>query len=376
MFRLDVFGPEWTVVLVLAALVGVIAAIRYLTRTTPISSVHAGKQDTHKFKFDPAKVKIRSLLGAPKIDTTNLPAVDPLVVPLLQAVTVANVEQAIKDISGEVDVTVGGVTSKIVSRSSHSKGLETAMAYLEAFYKRHGVANKRYKYAKRGKTLYNLEATILGTVDPDRVIVVGCHLDSTAGDTGRAESRAPGADDDASGTVAVMEAVKALLAFQAAGGVIPYTIRFLHFTGEEQGLWGSYTYSDLVAQAKTDVIAMFQMDMIGYCVKPGNRLDIHDDVDRNGSHSLVVQLVRTAKRYSLNLNIVDTHDKALTDRSDHAGFLDHGYKAVLLSEEFTETGFNKFYHSVDDRLKNMNIPYMIEVVRLLIAVLTDATNIK
>src|SRR5439155_25065899 len=115
---------------------------------------------------------------------------------------------------------------------------------------------------------------------------LGAHLDSTAGRTSSAEPVAPGADDDASGTVALMELAKAL-----KGLPLTCTVRLVHFTGEEQGLYGSYVHSDVVAKAKPDLVAMIQMDMIGYCAKPGNRLDIHDGADRNGSHSLIARFL-------------------------------------------------------------------------------------
>jgi hypothetical protein len=350
--------------------------------TTPIDKVHAGKKDTHKFKFDVDVVRARATrkgLRTPAIDLSNLPPQNPRVVALLQAVLTGNLEKSIKELSGEVDVTVNGTTSRILSRSTHSKGVEVAMQYLEEFYKKLGIPTQRIKYTVRGKTFYNLEATILGSVSPDKVIVVGSHLDSTAGDTWRSEPRAPGADDDASGTVANMELGKALVSAKAAGAVLGCTIRLLHFTGEEQGLWGSYTYSDKCAKEGVNIIAMLQMDMIGYCAKPGNRLDLHDDVDRNGAHKLTVLFFRNVARYALNLTPFDTHDNAVHDRSDHAGFADHGVCALCISEEFTEGpggGFNPHYHSVQDDYKSVNFPYMAEVVKLLIASVADLADLK
>ena len=111
--------------------------------------------------------------------------------------------------------------------------------------------------------------------------------------------------------------------------------------------------------------------MIGYCGKPGNRVDIHDGADKNGSHSIAVAFFRAIARYGINLKPVDTHNHAVDDRSDHAGFLDHGYKAVLISEEFTDDGFNPNYHQLSDRVKNCNLPYMVEVVKAVIALTVD-----
>ena len=372
-------------ILALVALVVVGFALRNRkarnSYTTPIDPIHTGKKDTHKFKFDVDVVRARATrkgLRSPAIDLSNLPPQNPRVAAVLQAVLTGNLETAIKELSGEVDVTINGRKTRILSRSTHSTGVEDAMQLLEAFYKNLGIPTKRIKYTVRGKTFYDLEAVFLGT-DLSKNIIVGSHLDSTAGDTGRSEKRAPGADDDASGTVANMELAKALVALKAAGATIGVTVRLLHFTGEEQGLWGSYVYSDKCAKEGMNIIAMLQMDMIGYCAKPGNRLDLHDDIDRNGAHKLTVLFFRNVARYALNLTPFDTHDNAVHDRSDHAGFADHGVCALCISEEFTEGeggGFNPHYHSVQDDYKSVNFPYMAEVVKLLIACVADLAEVK
>lgn len=376
MFGLSFNLVDWLPVLVLVAAASSLLVYRYLTRTTPISAVHAGKKDTHECKFDKEAVRRRPLKGAPPIDLSNLPAQDARVTAVLQAITKGNVEQALNELSGEVDTTVAGAKVRIATRSTYNKLLDTAMTYLEEFYAKHGVKTTRIKYVIRGKTFYNLEAVIPGA--SSKVFIVGSHLDSTAGHTSGSENKAPGADDDASGTVALMEIAKSLVALQKQGATLGCTVRLLHFTGEEQGLWGSYTYSDKISKESVEVVGMIQMDMIGHRTAKGNRVDLHDDVDRNGSHRIVVALTRAVAQYKLVLDPCDTHDHAIQDRSDHAGFLDHGYQAVCVSEEFTETpgAFNPNYHSVNDRVKAMNLPYMVEIVRMVVSGLVELVDIK
>jgi hypothetical protein len=356
-----------------AAVAGIVALRRYLTRSTPISPVHAGKKDTCKHKFDPEVVRLRArrLQGPPRIDTSNLPAPLPHVVTALQNVTVAGVTQEMNEMTGEVDTTVGGKTVRIESRNSWHALIEIAMQKLEEEYKKLGIPTKRIEYTRRGRKMYNLEATIVGATRPDKIFVYSSHLDCTAGNTQRAENKAPGADDDASGTVGVLNVARAIVAMQKAGHKVHTTARFLHFTGEEQGLWGSYVYSDICANAKEDIEDVYQMDMIAYARKGSKRVDIHDDANRNGSHSIVVKLVRNVVRYGLDLDPVDPHDHAVRDRSDQAGFLDHGYKAVLISEEFSDVGFNPNYHSLNDRVRNCNIPFMVENIKMVIATAAD-----
>ncbi len=365
-------GPAGLIALflLLAALAAVTTFLFFRSRDTVFHPVHRGKAHHGGCKFDSAEVNRTRFAKTPDIDLSNLPAPDPRIVKAFATIKEALLLAKVNMLSGEADMTVGGKTVRIKSRSTFGTGYLTAMTWLEEFYSSIGLPTRRESYRKNGKTFYYLIATRKGDTTPEKVVIAGAHLDSTAGEQYRDEPLAPGADDDGSGTIALTELARILKDLPLA-----CTIEFVHFTGEEQGLWASYAYSDKVAAAKVNVIAMVEMDMIGYCVKPGNRLDIHDDMN-DASHELVVLMVRNIARYGLNLNPVDTHNHAVQDRSDHAGFLDHGYKAILVSEEFTDDGFNRYYHSVKERSSNMNFPYMVEVVKALLATVADLAELK
>ena len=94
-------------------------------------------------------------------------------------------------------------------------------------------------------------ATLRGTVDPDLVYVVGSHYDSV--DAG------PGADDDSSGTAALLEAARVL-----ADHPLPATVVFASFTGEEGGLLGSREFVRRAIAAKTHVVGALNNDMVGW----------------------------------------------------------------------------------------------------------------
>lgn len=333
--------------------------------------VHHGKNWKGGCKFDPAEVNRTRNFATPKIDVSNLPPPDARIVAAFKAIDIARIKDTMLKLTGETPATVGGAQVTIATRNTHSRQLDVAMTFIEEQYAAIGLKAVRDPYKVRGKSLNNLVIELPGKTNPSRVVIVGAHLDSTAGSPWGNENVAPGADDDGSGTVGMLELARALKTLD-----LPFTVRLVHFTGEEQGLWGSYAYSDKVFAAKTDVVAMVEMDMISYCAKPGNRLDIHDDVDKNGSHDLVVRFFRNIKRYGINLTPVDTHNNAVKDRSDHAGFLDHGYKAVLVSEEFTDDGFNPNYHQLSDRVKNCNLPYMVEVLKAVTAVVAELADFK
>lgn len=337
--------------------------------------VHEAKDVTGGCKFDPEEVRRTALLQGPPIDMDNIPAPDARVAALLNQVDAGWVRDRLMKLSGGTPANFDGKSVTIRSRNSFTDGVGVAMDYVESFYRDLGIAVRRIPYRAAGRTFFDLEATIPGKKNPKKVLIVGAHLDSTAGWTRSKEKEAPGADDDASGTVAVMQIAAALAQLP-----LDYTVRIVHFTGEEQGLWGSMAYSDMlndeVKKDGVEVIGMLQHDMVGYSPNTKARLDVHDEKDRNGSRSLLVLYFRNVKRYGIALNPYDTHNYAVRNRSDHAGFLNHGFKAIMFSEEFTDEGFNPNYHQTSDTVDKLNIPFIVEVIKGGIALSADLAGIQ
>ncbi|WP_206684051.1 M20/M25/M40 family metallo-hydrolase [Pontibacter beigongshangensis] len=105
----------------------------------------------------------------------------------------------------------------------------------------------------------NVMATLKGS-DPNdnRVIIVGAHLDSRATDVMDAKSKAPGANDDASGVAIVMEMARIMASRQ-----FPATLVFVAFQGEEQGLYGSRHLAERAKQEGWNLVAMLNNDIVG-----------------------------------------------------------------------------------------------------------------
>jgi len=97
-----------------------------------------------------------------------------------------------------------------------------------------------------------------GTSDPDRVIVISGHLDSRVTDVMNATSDAPGANDDASGVAAVMEAARVLSKHRFAA-----TLVFAALSGEEQGLDGGKVLADYATAHGWRVEANLNNDIVG-----------------------------------------------------------------------------------------------------------------
>jgi len=97
-----------------------------------------------------------------------------------------------------------------------------------------------------------------GTTDPDRVIVISGHMDSRVTDPMNFTSDAPGANDDASGTAAVIEAARVLSKYK-----FPATLVFAALSGEEQGLHGGKVLADYATKQGWRVEADLNNDIVG-----------------------------------------------------------------------------------------------------------------
>ena len=97
-----------------------------------------------------------------------------------------------------------------------------------------------------------------GTSDPDRIIVISGHLDSRVTDVMNATSDAPGADDDGSGTAAVIEAARVLSRHK-----FPATLVYAVLSGEEQGLYGGKLLAQYAKEHNWQIEAVLNNDIIG-----------------------------------------------------------------------------------------------------------------
>ncbi|RMF61400.1 MAG: M20/M25/M40 family metallo-hydrolase [Calditrichaeota bacterium] len=205
-----------------------------------------------------------------------------------------------------------------------------------------------------GSGLNNVVATKLGTMYPDQYYIICAHYDDTSNDP---MHRAPGADDNGSGTSAVIEAARVLKDYQ-----FNYTIKFVLFAGEEQGLLGSEAYvAD--AQANGDqILGALNMDMIAYDGNNDGSMEIHAG-NLAGSQQIGSLMVSNASDWNLPIT-VEYKTSNSSGASDHASFWGAGYPAVLIIEDFSD--FTPYYHTTNDRLITLNPGYFKSLAQLTI----------
>ncbi|MCO1336053.1 M20/M25/M40 family metallo-hydrolase [Microbulbifer sp. OS29] len=184
--------------------------------------------------------------------------------------------------------------------------------------------------------------TIQGQTDPDEIVVLGAHLDSTVGFGTGEGTRAPGADDDASGIATLTDVINAIVATDYKPDK---TLTFMGYAAEEVGLRGSDDIaSDYKGQNK-NVIGVLQLDMTNYY---GSNSDIYiiGDYTNSAQNSFLEDLADT---YLTDLTVATTYCGYAC--SDHASWYNQGYPASFPFEA-TFNGSNPYIHTVSDTLAN------------------------
>jgi hypothetical protein len=207
----------------------------------------------------------------------------------------------------------------------------------------------------RPTEIVNVVATLPGTQDAarERMYVVSGHYDSRNTDIMDATGAAPGANDDASGTAAVME-----LACVMARHQFDATLVFMTVAAEEQGLLGAAHWAEQAKQKNLNIAGMFTNDIIGSSRADDGRIDASqvrlfaeslpatkemNEVNRalvatgGENDSVSRQLARHVKeqgeRYvpKFKVNLIQRRDRYLRG-GDHMPFLERGYAALRFSE--------------------------------------------
>lgn len=269
-------------------------------------------------------------------------------------------------------------------RETGERGQKKAAKYLKEFYQKHKIKGfdgdtSYYQHISasyfnnRIKGTENIIAVIPGSEFPDEVVVLSAHYDHLGI---RSDGEIyNGADDDGSGTVAVMEMA---LAFKKAAdkGLPPRrTVVFAHFTAEEKGLLGSQYYTAHPIFPLKNTIANLNVDMLG-------RIDSKHQSDPNyvyviGSGRLSSQLdsiLNVQNQKFVNLELDFTYDdendpKRLYYRSDHYNFAKHNTPVA-----FFFSGLHADYHKVTDTAEKIDYDLLSMRSRLIFYTAWEVIN--
>ena len=313
-----------------------------------VDSLHLGSaRHGHNLKLTPVDraprddVSLHARAGPDRAATT---LTGPEIGCIRHHVTAPRIRRDVARYSGERPISGRArVSSRHVHHADNAVAVQALLDDLTAA----GLAVREHTFTHEGRTLTNVEATLPGTGLPGSV-VLSAHLDSTAARAAGyrpAVDPAPGADDDASGLAAVLAAARALVALAADSGAPRRELRLVLFNAEEQGLVGSRAYVRDEAARASDVVAAFQLDMVGFDAVPGRAFELHagfsTDPDVQAASVALAGLVAAmAAQLSPAMPAPQvypgpdgTRDPA-EQRSDHFSFQLFGYPACLASEDF------------------------------------------
>jgi hypothetical protein len=200
----------------------------------------------------------------------------------------------------------------------------------------------------------NIVAVIPGKVAPERLVLACAHYDSISDDP---LVSAPGADDNASGTAALLE-----LAGILAGEKFDFSIGLLCVSAEEWGLYGSAHYARQARQNGAEIIAVINLDMIAY---PGSRQRVLDVIANQDSEWLADRYIAAGQPH-VGLRLEKVVDPSLI-WSDHSSFWDQGYAALLGIEDSD----NPYYHTTSDKLDTLDLAFAAEAVKASLAVVAE-----
>jgi hypothetical protein len=220
-----------------------------------------------------------------------------------------------------------------------------------------GLYAEYHYWENGGLSSNNIVATLNGTDETsDEIYIICGHYDSVP--------ESPGADDDGTGTVAVITA-----AYLMRNAEFNHTIKFIAFSGEEQGLLGSYAYAQEAAQNGENIIAVLNLDMIGYAETPNDteKLRIFDKEEVSTWITDFIESIALEYYDLLGLEIIRS---GYSYGSDHHYFLEFGYHAIF-GHEYQ---FNPYWHTPDDTIENTNITYAVRNTKLMILSLAELSG--
>jgi len=294
---------------------------------------------------------------------------DPFIAGKLPELTVEDIRTWDRRLSGEESVLIGGVARELNSRYSWSTNGRRSEQYVFEQLQAMGYEPVYHSYTTPHDDVWrNVIAEIPGRVDPDHLILVVGHLDSISYPTSNAPNNAPGADDNGTGSASLLAMAELLkdLPFN-------YTVRFVWFTGEELGYWGSKPYVNALVNQQADVVAAINLDMIGYDGDSDQVVELHTGIEET-NNLLGDHLAAANALYELDL-VLERKTTSAATFSDHQSFWNQGYSSLLLIENFFNDSSediygrdrNPEYHTTSDRVDLVDFEYVTVIARMAMA---------
>lgn len=263
----------------------------------------------------------------------------------------------------------------------HYQNLSTAEDFIEKSFEEAGYEVRRHGYEVSGKTCYNIEVEISGTVKVNEIIIIGGHYDSVIG--------CPGANDNATGVAAVLALGRAF-----AGKKISRTLRFVAFVNEEPIFFqtsqmGSFVYAKGCRERSETIVAMLSLETIGYYSNEagsqgypfpiglfypsiGNFIAFVGNISSRGLVREVVGSFRRQVKFPSEGGAFPSIIPGV-GWSDHWAFWRMGYPAIMVTD--TAPFRYPYYHTAQDTPDKIHYEYLTRVVVGLKLVVGDLVGV-
>jgi hypothetical protein len=290
----------------------------------------------------PLRISFAEAPAAEIQETESAP--DPAIASLVAAVSKDNLASSIRHLQDfqtrRITTTNCEAAGTYIHDTFAAQGLDTAYDPFSFFYQ------------SASGTTRNVIATLPGKTDPSKVVLIGAHYDSTSN---LPLILAPGADDNASGSAAVMEIARIMRT-----QLFDYTVRFACFSAEEIGLIGSRHYASEAVARGESILAMIDLDMIGFAAKQNEDLDII----ANAPSAWLADLFLSAAGTYTSLPVIKAISPSVVG-SDHSPFWDQGYSAVMAIENYPL--MNPYYHKTSDTIDTLDLDFAANATRAALA---------
>jgi Zn-dependent M28 family amino/carboxypeptidase len=249
-------------------------------------------------------------------------------------------------------------SDKMEGRSIFSPGIDSASVFIEKEFKKINLSyfkdlkNYRQEFVTKGNAANNVIGILPGKSKPEEFVIFSAHYDHIGVAKNGKDKIYNGANDDASGTTAVI----ALAKYFKELNQNERTIIFVAFTGEEVGLFGSKFFSENIDANK--VIAMFNIEMIGTESKWGKNSAYITGFEKSDFGTI---LQKNLKNTNFNFNPDPYPKQQLFYRSDNARLAALGVPAHTISTSKMDSEPN--YHKVSDEISTLDLENMTQIIK-------------
>ena len=289
----------------------------------------------------------------------NSPSYDQKVQSAINLITNETVTVLTKEITGETEVTIGGTSFTIETRYAYTNSNKKARQYIKEKLSSYGLETRYDNFSSTGANVIGKKT---GTKYPNQYYIVCCHLDDMPPTS--TSTIAPGADDNGSGMVGMLEAGRIMSSYS-----FDYTVMFIAFDEEEIDILGSGAYATDAYNRGDSILGVVNLDMIAYDKNNDGKFEILTNAN---TESFANDYIATVRLYATDLSPV----KDVTEKgsSDHVPFNRKGYRAFHIFEDSKEENPNM--HTKDDNFGNCNMTYLKNITRTVTAFLMQKAGLQ